>query len=260
MPLGRAAVRRPGRQVTVVAYGLMVHYALEAAERVAGEGIDCRGHRPAHAAAARTARRCSRPCARPASASIAYEDNRFGGYGAEIAAIVAEEAFDYLDGPVTRIAGPDVPACRTTTSLEDWFMLNPAQDRGRDPQARGVLMAAPTAELAADRGAPAARSSSRTQAASRRRRSTASRRSAGRAPRRHDWFAFVKPASKHVGFYLLPMHTYPELREGLSPALAKRLTGKSTFTFAAVDEALFVELEGLVARAYEVYMADVTED
>ena len=40
---------------------------------------------------------------------IVYEDNRFGGYGAEIAAIIAEEAFDYLDGPVTRIAGPDVP-------------------------------------------------------------------------------------------------------------------------------------------------------
>ncbi len=74
----------------------------------------------------------------------------------------------------------------------------------------------------------------------------------------HDWFAFVKPASKHVGFYLLPVHTYPALREGLSPALARRLTGKSTFTFKAVDEALVTELEGVVARAFEVYMADAT--
>jgi hypothetical protein len=72
----------------------------------------------------------------------------------------------------------------------------------------------------------------------------------------HQWFAFVKPAARHVGFYLLPVHTYPELREGLSPALAKRLTGKSVFTFAPGHEPLFPELEALVARAFERYMAD----
>ena len=72
----------------------------------------------------------------------------------------------------------------------------------------------------------------------------------------HQWFAFVKPASKHIGFYLLPVHEHPELREGLSPGLAKRLTGKATFTFSTVDEALFVELEALVARAYDVYAAE----
>lgn len=72
----------------------------------------------------------------------------------------------------------------------------------------------------------------------------------------HQWFAFVKPASRHVGFYLLPVHTWPELREGLSPALAKRLTGKATFTFRAVDDALFAELEALVVRAFDRYMAD----
>src|SRR5213076_2609684 len=49
----------------------------------------------------------------------------FGGYGAEIAAIIAEEAFDYLDGPVTRIAGPDVPGVPYNHVLEDWFMVNP---------------------------------------------------------------------------------------------------------------------------------------
>ena len=58
---------------------------------------------------------------------VAYEDNRFGGYGAEIAAIVAEEAFDYLDGPVSRIAGPDVPGVPYNHALEDWFMLSPAK-------------------------------------------------------------------------------------------------------------------------------------
>ena len=74
----------------------------------------------------------------------------------------------------------------------------------------------------------------------------------------HDWFAFVKPATKHVGFYLLPVYTFPTLREGLSPALAKRLTGKSTFTFPTLDDALATELEGLVARAYEAYMGGVS--
>ena len=69
----------------------------------------------------------------------------------------------------------------------------------------------------------------------------------------HDWFAFVKPASKHVGFYLLPIANDEAILESLSPALRKRLTGKSVFTFAALDEALLDELEGVVARAYEVY-------
>ncbi len=72
--------------------------------------------------------------------------------------------------------------------------------------------------------------------------------------RAHDWFAFVKPASKHVGFYLLPVHTWPDLVAPISPALRKRHTGKSTFTFAVPDEALFAELEALVARAYQRYV------
>ena len=70
---------------------------------------------------------------------IVYEDNRFGGYGAEVAAIVAEEAFDYLDGPVTRIAGPDVPGVPYNHVLEDWFMVSPEKIADGDPQAGGVL-------------------------------------------------------------------------------------------------------------------------
>jgi len=76
----------------------------------------------------------------------------------------------------------------------------------------------------------------------------------------HDWFAFVKPAAKHVGFYLLPVYAYPALRDGLSPALARRLTGKSVFTFPVLPEELATELEGLVARAYEVYMGSDAAD
>ncbi len=126
VPLGRAAIRRQGRQVTLVAYGLMVAFGLEAAEQVAGEGIDVevvdlRSLRPLDRETLLGSVRKTGKCL------VAYEDNRFGGYGAEIAAIVAEEAFDFLDGPVSRIAGPDVPAMPYNHVLEDWFMLSPAK-------------------------------------------------------------------------------------------------------------------------------------
>jgi 2-oxoisovalerate dehydrogenase E1 component beta subunit len=124
VPLGRARVTHPGSQVTVIAYGLMAHYALEAADRVADEGIsvevvDLRTLRPLDKDTVLTSVRKTGKCL------IVYEDNRFGGYGAEVAAIVAEEAFDYLDGPVTRIAGPDVPGVPYNHVLEDWFMVDP---------------------------------------------------------------------------------------------------------------------------------------
>ena len=73
--------------------------------------------------------------------------------------------------------------------------------------------------------------------------------------RAHDWFAFVKPEAKHVSFYLMPMVTDPELMADVSPALAKRRAGKSVLRFTAVDDGLFAEFDGLVARAYERYVA-----
>ncbi len=124
IPLGRAAVTREGSQVTVIAYGLMAHYALEAADVVMDEGVsvevvDLRTLRPLDKETVLTSVRKTGKCL------VVYEDNRFGGYGAEVAAMVSEEAFDYLDGPVTRIAGPDVPAVPYNHVLEDWFMVNP---------------------------------------------------------------------------------------------------------------------------------------
>jgi 2-oxoisovalerate dehydrogenase E1 component beta subunit len=126
VPLGSAAVRRTGSQVTVIAYGLMTLYALEAAERVGNEDIDVevidvRSLRPLDRDTILSSVRKTGKCL------VAYEDNRFGGYGAEICAMVAEEAFDYLDGPVSRIAGPDVPGVPYNHALEDWFMLSPAK-------------------------------------------------------------------------------------------------------------------------------------
>ena len=124
IPIGSAKVTREGSDVTVIGYGLMAHYALEAAELLEGEGVsvevvDVRTLRPLDGETVLGS------VAKTGKAVIAYEDNRFGGYGAEIAAIIAEEGFDYLDGPVMRVTGPDVPGVPYNHVLEDWFMPNP---------------------------------------------------------------------------------------------------------------------------------------
>jgi 2-oxoisovalerate dehydrogenase E1 component subunit beta len=126
VPLGKAAITHPGTQITVIAYGLMAHYALEAADIVAEEDIsvevvDLRTLRPLDKETVLSSVKKTGKCL------VVYEDNRFLGYGAEVCAIVAEEAFDYLDGPVTRIAGPDVPGVPYNHVLEDWFMVNPTK-------------------------------------------------------------------------------------------------------------------------------------
>ena len=124
VPLSSATVTRAGSQVSVIGYGMMVQYALEAAELVEGDGISV------EVVDVRTLRPLDRDTIigsvkKTGKAIVVYEDNEFGGYGAEIAAILAEDAFDYLDGPVMRIAGPEVPAVPYNHVLEDWFMVNP---------------------------------------------------------------------------------------------------------------------------------------
>ena len=69
----------------------------------------------------------------------------------------------------------------------------------------------------------------------------------------HDWVAGVRAGSNAVKFSLLPMHTHPELLEGISWALRKNKSGASVFTFSAIDEQVLAELETLVARAFEAY-------
>lgn len=124
VPLSSAKIAREGSQVSVIGYGMMVQYALEAADLVAGEDIsveviDVRTLRPLDRTTLLESVKKTGKCI------VVYEDNKFGGYGAEIAAILAEEAFNYLDGPVVRIAGPEVPAVPYNHALEDWFMVNP---------------------------------------------------------------------------------------------------------------------------------------
>lgn len=119
--LGPADVKREGTDLTVYAYGLMLHRVLAAAETLAGEGIsttvvDLRSLRPLDSETiVREARRTGK-------CLVVYEDNRMFGAGAEVAAIIAEEAFDDLDAPVMRYGGPEIPATPMNRPQEDWFM------------------------------------------------------------------------------------------------------------------------------------------
>jgi 2-oxoisovalerate dehydrogenase E1 component beta subunit len=123
-PLGKARVSRDGRDLTAVAYGMMHHYTLQAAEAVAAEGlsvevVDLRTLLPLDKATLLASVR------KTGKALLIYEDNLTGGFGAELAALLADEAFTDLDAPVRRLAGPDVPAMPYSHPLQDWFMLNP---------------------------------------------------------------------------------------------------------------------------------------
>ena len=69
----------------------------------------------------------------------------------------------------------------------------------------------------------------------------------------HDWFAGVQQVNGVVKFNFLPMHGYPELLDGVSPALLKKRTGASVFKFTEPDEALMEDLAALVARGFKVY-------
>lgn len=120
---GKAAVRREGTDLTCVSYGLMHHFCLEAAERLSSEGlevevIDLRSIYPLDIETVLES------VGKTNKAMVVYEDNKFLGVGAEVAAQIAEKALFELDGPVVRIAGPHVPAMPFAPSLESWFMPN----------------------------------------------------------------------------------------------------------------------------------------
>jgi len=108
VPIGSANVVRPGRDVTIATFSLMVGKALAAAETLAGEGID------AEIIDLRTIRPLDEDCiiasVQKTNRLITVEEGwTMAGIGAEISAMVMQRAFDYLDAPVTRIGGSDVP-------------------------------------------------------------------------------------------------------------------------------------------------------
>jgi pyruvate dehydrogenase E1 component beta subunit len=108
VPIGRARVVRPGRDVTITAFSLMVERALAAAEVLAGEGID------AEVIDLRTLRPLDTgtvvESVRKTNRLVSVEEGwPFAGIGAEMAAVMMEQAFDWLDAPVRRVTGADVP-------------------------------------------------------------------------------------------------------------------------------------------------------
>ncbi len=124
VPIGVAEVKREGRDLTVYAYGMMLHYVLEAAETVAAEGIDVEvvDLRTLHPLDKETILNSAR---KTSKVLIVHEDNRTMGLGAELSALIADEAFEWLDGPIQRLAGPDVPAMPYAKPMEDYFLPNP---------------------------------------------------------------------------------------------------------------------------------------
>ena len=124
VPIGPAKVTREGKDLTVFAYGMMHHYALQAAATVTKEGIDTEvvDLRTLYPVDRKTILKSVR---KTSKALIVHEDNLTGGYGAEIAATIAEWGFMDLDAPVRRLAGPDVPSVPFSHPMQDWFMVNP---------------------------------------------------------------------------------------------------------------------------------------
>ena len=123
IPIGPADVKRQGSNITVVSYGLMLHHCLEAAELLSQEDVDV------EVVDLRTLRPLDtetiiNSVKKTGKILIVHEDNLTGGVGAEIAAIVADQAFEYLDGPISRLCGPDIPTMPFAQSLEDAYLPN----------------------------------------------------------------------------------------------------------------------------------------
>jgi pyruvate/2-oxoglutarate/acetoin dehydrogenase E1 component len=109
VPLGKAITRRAGEDMTMLTYGAMVHQCLKAAHTLEQEDdlsvevLDLRSLVPLDREA------IMESVKRTNKVLIVHEDTLTGGIGAELSAILAEDLFEYLDGPIMRVAAPDVP-------------------------------------------------------------------------------------------------------------------------------------------------------
>ncbi|MGA9288777.1 MAG: alpha-ketoacid dehydrogenase subunit beta [Anaerobacillus sp.] len=124
LPIGKADVKREGEDITVITYGLSVHFALQAAEKLEKDGIS------AHVLDLRTVYPLDREAIVEAAKKtgkvlLVTEDNKEGSIISEVSAIIAEECLFDLDAPIQRLAGPDVPAMPYSPPMEKYFMLNP---------------------------------------------------------------------------------------------------------------------------------------
>ncbi|WP_339228065.1 alpha-ketoacid dehydrogenase subunit beta [Oceanobacillus sp. FSL K6-2867] len=124
LPIGKADVKREGVDITVITYGLCVHFALQAAEKLAEDGIN------AHILDLRTVYPLDQEAIIEAAKKtgkvlLITEDNKEGSIIGEVAAIIAEHCLFDLDAPIKRLAGPDVPAMPYAPTMEKYFMMNP---------------------------------------------------------------------------------------------------------------------------------------
>jgi 2-oxoisovalerate dehydrogenase E1 component beta subunit len=125
VPIGKARVARWGKDVSIVTYGAMLHVALEAAQAAAADGIDVevvdlRTLLPLDEEAILVT------AAKTGKVIVLHEPTRTGGPGGEVAALIAERAFEYLDAPIVRIAPPDTPV-PYSPPLEEVFLPNAAK-------------------------------------------------------------------------------------------------------------------------------------
>jgi 2-oxoisovalerate dehydrogenase E1 component beta subunit len=122
VPIGKAALAREGDDLSIITYAAMVHEALAAAATLAKEGyrvevLDLRSLKPLDAEAILASAR------KTSKVLIVHEANRTCGIGGEIAALIAEQAFEHLDGPILRVAAPDTPV-PYSPPLEDAYRPN----------------------------------------------------------------------------------------------------------------------------------------
>lgn len=124
IPIGKAEIKRPGTDISIVTYGLMLHYSLQAAEMAAANGIDVevldlRTLRPLDADA------IAESASRTGKALIVQEDTPAVSISSEVAAIISERCFFDLDGPITRLGPPELPPMPFSPIQEAAFMPSP---------------------------------------------------------------------------------------------------------------------------------------
>ncbi|WP_170007599.1 alpha-ketoacid dehydrogenase subunit beta [Bacillus fonticola] len=122
--IGKADVKREGDDVTVITYGLCVNFALQAAEKLAQDGVET------HILDLRTVYPLDREeivkaASKTGKVLLVTEDNKEGSIMSEVSAIIAEECLFDLDAPIQRLAGPDVPSMPYAPTMEKFFMMNP---------------------------------------------------------------------------------------------------------------------------------------
>jgi 2-oxoisovalerate dehydrogenase E1 component beta subunit len=120
VPIGKAEVKKTGKDISVFTYGAMVHLALEAAGTLEKEGLEL------EVVDLRTLLPLDKECIlesvkKTNKVILLHEDTRTGGISGEIAAIITEEAFEHLDGPIMRITAPDTPV-PYSPPLEEFFL------------------------------------------------------------------------------------------------------------------------------------------